>query len=105
MPCPFFNQTPTLSVATYITRVLNRIVDELNALYEEINNRNPAAQRITKALYMRITGQFLGEEAHSLTTSNTAELRRILANAQRLARSKRRRTVIDTDIPLSLPET
>ncbi|GBM95923.1 hypothetical protein AVEN_117616-1, partial [Araneus ventricosus] len=74
--------------------------------------RDPAAPRVTKSVFVRVTRQFLGEEVtpefsfggQELTSAVLHQLRALFARAQSMAVRRRRRTVIDTDVILSFPE-
>ncbi|GBN70064.1 hypothetical protein AVEN_49189-1 [Araneus ventricosus] len=92
--------------------VLNSIVNDLNNLYEEISNRDPNAPKVSKALYVRFGRQFLGEDTPAefligsqpeLDSNRINIVRRVFRRAQRIARSKNRRSVIDSDVLLAMP--
>ncbi|GBO11680.1 hypothetical protein AVEN_12414-1 [Araneus ventricosus] len=74
--------------------------------------RDPNRPKISKALYVRFGRQFLGEDtppefllgSHPELDSNQINIvRRVFRKAQRIARSKNRRSVIDSDVLLAMP--
>ncbi|GBM28179.1 hypothetical protein AVEN_100664-1 [Araneus ventricosus] len=74
--------------------------------------RDPNRPKISKALYVRFGRQFLGEDSppelllgsHPELDSNRVNIvRRVFRRAQRIARFKNRRSVIDSDVLLAMP--
>ncbi|GBO27901.1 hypothetical protein AVEN_275549-1 [Araneus ventricosus] len=74
--------------------------------------RDPNAPKVSKALYVRFGRQFLDEDtpgefllgSHPELDSNRINIvRRVFRRAQRIARSKNRRSVIDSDVLLAMP--
>ncbi|GBM65268.1 hypothetical protein AVEN_117498-1, partial [Araneus ventricosus] len=74
--------------------------------------RDPNAPKVSKALYVRCGRQFLGEDTPAefligsqpeLDSNRINIVRRVFRRAQRIARSKNRRSVIDSDVLLAMP--
>ncbi|CAL1275270.1 unnamed protein product, partial [Larinioides sclopetarius] len=67
--------------------IMNTTVNDLNILYIEVTTRNRSAPRISKALFKRLTEQYLDpdEETEDLNEEEIGKLRTMFRTAQRIA--------------------